>query len=43
MTAFAKQLLRQQEPMAGVIVVPNRLGIGKAIEELESNSGSVPI
>ena len=35
MTAFAKQLLRQQEPMAGVIVVPDRLGIGKAIEALE--------
>jgi predicted nuclease of predicted toxin-antitoxin system len=35
MTAFAKQLLRQQEPMAGVIVVPDRLGIGKAIESLE--------
>jgi predicted nuclease of predicted toxin-antitoxin system len=35
MTAFAKQLLRQQEPMAGVILVPDRLGIGKVIEDLE--------
>jgi predicted nuclease of predicted toxin-antitoxin system len=35
MTDYAKQLVTHQEPMAGMIVVPNRLGIGKAIEDLE--------
>jgi predicted nuclease of predicted toxin-antitoxin system len=35
MTAFANQLLGQQEPMADVIVVPNGLEIGKAIDDLE--------
>jgi hypothetical protein len=34
-TDYAKQLASQQEPMAGVIVIPNKLGIGKAIESLE--------
>jgi predicted nuclease of predicted toxin-antitoxin system len=35
MPPFAKQLLAQGEPMAGVIVVPDRLGIGAAIKDLE--------
>ena len=35
MTAYAKQLLAQQEPMAGVIVVPQNLAIGLAINDLE--------
>jgi predicted nuclease of predicted toxin-antitoxin system len=35
MTDYAKQLVSQQEPMAGVIVIPDRLGIGKTIESLE--------
>jgi predicted nuclease of predicted toxin-antitoxin system len=35
MTHFAKQLLAQGEPMAGVIVVPDRLQIGNAIADLE--------
>ena len=35
MVPYAKYLLAQQEPIAGVILVPNRLGIGLAIDELE--------
>jgi len=35
MTHFANQLLAQDEPMAGVIAVPDRLGIGAAIKDLE--------
>jgi len=35
MVEFAKQLMRQGEPMAGLIVVPQSLGIGHAIEGLE--------
>lgn len=35
MPHFAEQLLAQGEPMAGVIVVPDRLQIGKAIADLE--------
>lgn len=35
MSHFAKQLLVQHEPMTGVIVVPKRLAIGAAIEDLE--------
>jgi len=35
MTDYAKQLVAQQEPMAGVIVVPNGMRIGVAIADLE--------
>ena len=35
MPHFAEQLMAQGEPMAGVIVVPDTLQIGNAIEELE--------
>jgi predicted nuclease of predicted toxin-antitoxin system len=35
MTYYAKQLLAHDEPMAGVIVVPDQLTIGRAIENLE--------
>jgi len=35
MTDFANQLLAQYEPMAGVILVPDSLGIGAAIKDLE--------
>ena len=35
MIAYAKQLVRQGEPMAGLIVVPQSLGIGRAIDDLE--------
>lgn len=35
MTGSAIQLMSQQEPMAGVIVVHDRLGIRKAIDDLE--------
>jgi len=35
MVPHAKQLVRQGEPMAGVILVPQSLGIGRAIEHLE--------
>lgn len=35
MPPYAKQLLAQGEPMAGVIVVPDRLQIGVAISDLE--------
>jgi predicted nuclease of predicted toxin-antitoxin system len=35
MIAYAEQLVRQGEPMAGLIVVPQSLGIGRAIDDLE--------
>ncbi len=35
MIPYAEELLRQGEPMAGLIVVPQSLGIGRAIDELE--------
>lgn len=35
MPHFANQLLHQGEPMAGVIVVPEEMGIGPAIRDLE--------
>ena len=35
MIAYAEQLIRQGEPMAGLIVVPQSLGIGRAIDDLE--------
>jgi predicted nuclease of predicted toxin-antitoxin system len=35
MPPYAKQLMAQGEPMAGVIVVPEQLGIGVAIADLE--------
>ncbi len=35
MVPFAKQLLQRGEPMAGVIAVPELMGIGRAIEDLE--------
>ena len=35
MIAYAKQLVRQGEPMAGLIVVPQSLAIGRAIDDLE--------
>ena len=35
MTHYANQLLAQGEPMAGVMVIPDRLGIGDAIRDLE--------
>ena|SRR5689334_7513658 len=35
LTRDAKQLLTQHEPMAGVIVLPNRLEIGRAVGNLE--------
>ena len=35
MTRYAKQLLVQHEPMTGVIVVPQRLALGAAIENLQ--------
>jgi predicted nuclease of predicted toxin-antitoxin system len=35
MTDYAKQLVTQQEPMAGMIVLPDQLAIGIAIENLE--------
>jgi predicted nuclease of predicted toxin-antitoxin system len=35
MTEAANQLMAQQEPMAGVIVVPDQWAIGKAIDDLE--------
>jgi hypothetical protein len=35
MIAYAKQLVRQGESMAGLIVVPQSLGIGRAIDDLE--------
>ena len=35
MIAYAEQLVRQGEPMSGLIVVPQSLGIGRAIDDLE--------
>lgn len=35
MILYAEQLIRQGEPMSGLIVVPQSLGIGRAIAELE--------
>jgi predicted nuclease of predicted toxin-antitoxin system len=35
MIPYAEQLVKQGEPMAGLIVVPQSLGIGRAIDELE--------
>ena len=35
MVPDAKQLVAQGEPMAGVILVPNKLGVGRAINDLE--------
>jgi predicted nuclease of predicted toxin-antitoxin system len=35
MIAYAKQLVRQGEPMAGLIVVPQSVQIGRAINDLE--------
>ena len=35
MLPFAEQLVRQGEPMAGLIVVPQSLRIGRAIDELQ--------
>ena len=35
MVPDAEELLRRSEPMAGVIVVPNGFGIGRAIRDLE--------
>jgi hypothetical protein len=35
MISYAEQLVRQGEAMAGLIVVPQGLGIGRAIDDLE--------
>src|SRR6185503_12955661 len=35
MVPYAKQLVGQGEPMAGLILVPQSLGIGRAIDDLE--------
>lgn len=35
MIPYAEQLVRQGEPMAGVILVPQSLGIGPAIDDLQ--------
>lgn len=35
MIPYAEQLVRQGQPMAGLIVVPQSLGIGRAIDDLE--------
>lgn len=35
MRPYAEQLVRQGEPMSGLIVVPQSLGIGVAIRDLE--------
>jgi predicted nuclease of predicted toxin-antitoxin system len=35
MSAYAEQLLHRAEPMAGVIIVPKKMAIGRAIEDLE--------
>ena len=32
---YAEQLMRQGQPMAGLIVVPQSLGIGRAIDDIE--------
>jgi Domain of unknown function (DUF5615) len=35
MIPYAEQLMRQEEPMAGLIFVPQSVGIGRAIDDLE--------
>ena len=35
MVPYARQLVRQGQPMAGLILVPQSLGIGRAIDDLE--------
>jgi predicted nuclease of predicted toxin-antitoxin system len=35
MVPYANQLVRQGQPMTGVILVPQRLRIGRAIDDLE--------
>lgn len=35
MIPYAKQLVRQGQPMGGLIVVPQRVAIGRAIDDLE--------
>ena len=35
MIPYAEQLVRQGEPMAGLIVVPQSFGIGRALDDLE--------
>lgn len=35
MVPYAKELIKRSEPMAGVIVVPDQLQIGRAIKDLE--------
>ena len=35
MRSYAEQLMMHNEPMAGVILVPQNMPIGRAIEELE--------
>ena len=35
MTKYAEQLLIRGEPIAGVVFVPNRLPIGRAIDDLQ--------
>jgi len=35
MIYYANQLLQNVQPMAGLIVVPQRMGIGRAIRDLE--------
>lgn len=35
MRPYAEQLLRRGKPMAGLILVPKKMAIGRAIEELE--------
>jgi len=35
MVPYAEQLVRQGEPMAGLIFVPQSLGFGRAIDDLE--------
>lgn len=35
MSDYANQLLRRGEPMAGVIIVPDQMAIGRAIDDLE--------
>lgn len=35
MIAYAKELVRQGEPMSGLIVVPQSVQIGRAIDDLE--------
>jgi predicted nuclease of predicted toxin-antitoxin system len=35
MVGFAHKLMEQNEPMSGLIIVPDRLRIGRAIKDLE--------